>query len=71
MGHDTGLVHEDCVAKMRLITLVDLGAHESGQIPYYAIKETLQVMLVIMFVRPFIFTWHYIFMFPENILCLS
>ncbi|KAH6803046.1 Proteasome component domain protein [Perilla frutescens var. frutescens] len=38
-----GLVHEDCVAKMRLISLVDLGTHESGQIPYYLIKETLQI----------------------------
>lgn len=38
-----GLVHEDCVAKMRLISLVDLGTHESGQIPYSSIKETLQI----------------------------
>ncbi|XP_042061266.1 eukaryotic translation initiation factor 3 subunit M-like isoform X2 [Salvia splendens] len=38
-----GLVHEDCVAKMRLISLVDLGTHESGQIAYSLIKETLQI----------------------------
>ncbi|KAG8366964.1 hypothetical protein BUALT_Bualt16G0023000 [Buddleja alternifolia] len=38
-----GLVHEDCVAKMRLISLVDLGTIESGQIPYSLIKETLQI----------------------------
>ncbi|KAK6152634.1 hypothetical protein DH2020_012273 [Rehmannia glutinosa] len=38
-----GLVHEDCVSKMRLISLVDLGSNESGQIPYSLIKETLQI----------------------------
>ncbi|KAI3462871.1 hypothetical protein Pfo_019534 [Paulownia fortunei] len=38
-----GLVHEDCVAKMRLISLVDLGTNETGQIPYSLIKETLQI----------------------------
>lgn len=71
MGRDTGLVHEDCVAKMRLITLVDLGAHKSGQIPYHAIKETLQVILVsIMFLCPFSFTWLHL-MLSENVLCLS
>lgn len=37
------LVHEDCITKMRLISLVDLGLHESGQIPYGLIKETLQI----------------------------
>lgn len=36
-------MHEDCVAKMRLISLVDLGTDESGQIPYSLLKETLQV----------------------------
>ncbi|PRQ52586.1 hypothetical protein RchiOBHm_Chr2g0157101 [Rosa chinensis] len=25
-----GLVHEDCITKMRLISLVDLGSDESG-----------------------------------------
>ncbi|KAL3636544.1 hypothetical protein CASFOL_018843 [Castilleja foliolosa] len=38
-----GLVHEDLFAKMRLISLVDLGKNESGQIPYSSIKETLQI----------------------------
>lgn len=38
-----GLVHEDCIAKMRLMSLVDLGSNESGQIPYGLIKDTLQV----------------------------
>ncbi|KAK9757835.1 hypothetical protein RND81_01G189300 [Saponaria officinalis] len=37
-----GLVHEDCVAKMRLLSLVDL-ASKSGQIPYAVIKDTLRV----------------------------
>ncbi|KAG9130076.1 hypothetical protein Leryth_012828 [Lithospermum erythrorhizon] len=40
-GH--GLVHEDCIEKMRLISLVDLGLHESGRIPYSVIKETLRI----------------------------
>lgn len=38
-----GLVHEDCVAKMRLISLIDLGASASGQIPFSLIRETLQI----------------------------
>ncbi|KAL2252368.1 eukaryotic translation initiation factor 3 subunit M [Sesamum indicum] len=38
-----GLVHEDCVAKMRLISLVDLGNSGSGQVPYSLIKDTLQI----------------------------
>ncbi|KAL8137636.1 hypothetical protein V2J09_003637 [Rumex salicifolius] len=37
-----GLVHEDCVAKMKLTSLTDL-AHESHQIPYALIKETLKI----------------------------
>lgn len=40
-----GLVHEDCIAKMRLMTLVDLSSNDSGEIPYSAIKEALQVIL--------------------------
>lgn len=39
-----GLVEEDCVAKMRLLSLVDLASNESGKIPYASIKNTLQVM---------------------------
>ncbi|KAH9626701.1 hypothetical protein KSS87_021600 [Heliosperma pusillum] len=38
-----GLIHEDCVAKMRLLSLVDLASNESGQIPYAVIKDTLRV----------------------------
>ncbi|GAB2228669.1 hypothetical protein Droror1_Dr00022792 [Drosera rotundifolia] len=38
-----GLVHEDCVAKMRMLSLVDLAANGSGQIPYALIEETLQI----------------------------
>ncbi|CAN6889213.1 unnamed protein product [Brassica oleracea] len=38
-----GLVDEDCVTKMRLLSLVDLASHESGKIPYTSIKDTLQV----------------------------
>ncbi|VVB14639.1 unnamed protein product [Arabis nemorensis] len=38
-----GLVEEDCVVKMRLLSLVDLASNESGKIPYASIKNTLQV----------------------------
>ncbi|XP_010551801.1 PREDICTED: eukaryotic translation initiation factor 3 subunit M-like [Tarenaya hassleriana] len=38
-----GLVDEDCVAKMRLMSLVDLASDESGRIPYALIKDTLQI----------------------------
>ncbi|XP_078447357.1 uncharacterized protein LOC144716161 [Wolffia australiana] len=38
-----GLVHEDCVTKMRLATLADLGSCESGEIPYSLIKESLAI----------------------------
>ncbi|KAK9037489.1 hypothetical protein V6N11_022400 [Hibiscus sabdariffa] len=38
-----GLVHEDCITKMRLMSLVDLGCSESGQIPYALIKDTLRI----------------------------
>ncbi|CAA7038603.1 unnamed protein product [Microthlaspi erraticum] len=38
-----GLVHEDCVTKMRLLSLVDLASDESGKITYNSIKDTLQV----------------------------
>ncbi|KAL5784940.1 hypothetical protein ACOSQ2_007332 [Xanthoceras sorbifolium] len=38
-----GLVHEDCISKMRLMSLVDLGANESGQIPYALIRDTLRI----------------------------
>lgn len=38
-----GLVHEDCIMKMRLISLVDLASDESGQIPYALIRDTLRI----------------------------
>ncbi|MCD7450934.1 hypothetical protein HAX54_009080 [Datura stramonium] len=38
-----GLIHEDCVEKMRLLTLVDLGMMGTGQIPYSMIKDTLKI----------------------------
>ncbi|CAA6668268.1 unnamed protein product [Spirodela intermedia] len=38
-----GLVHEDCVTKMRLVTLADLGSYDSGEIPYSLIKESLAI----------------------------
>nr|DAD35075.1 TPA_asm: hypothetical protein HUJ06_005715 [Nelumbo nucifera] len=41
-----GLVHEDCITKMRLMSLADLGSNDSGEIPYALIKETLRVGLL-------------------------
>ncbi|PKA63239.1 hypothetical protein AXF42_Ash017707 [Apostasia shenzhenica] len=38
-----GLVHEDCISKMRLMSLIDLSCNESGEIPYSQIKETLRI----------------------------
>lgn len=38
-----GLTDEDCVAKMRLLSLVDLASDESGKVPYASIRDTLQV----------------------------
>ncbi|CAL5370741.1 unnamed protein product [Camellia sinensis] len=38
-----GLVHEDCITKMRLMSLVDLASSESGQISYELIKDTLRI----------------------------
>ncbi|CAN1322588.1 Eukaryotic translation initiation factor 3 subunit M [Linum perenne] len=37
------LIHEDCIAKMRLMSLVDLASTPSRKIPYALIKDTLQV----------------------------
>ena len=38
------LSHEDCVAKMRLLSLAALGAESaSGIVPYAAVRDTLQV----------------------------
>ncbi|KAI4352443.1 hypothetical protein L6164_006693 [Bauhinia variegata] len=38
-----GLVHEECIAKMRLMTLVDLASGGSSQIPYALIKDELRI----------------------------
>lgn len=38
-----GLVHEDCIAKMRLLSLVDLASNDSGQVPYSLIRDTLKI----------------------------
>ncbi|XP_010937703.1 uncharacterized protein [Elaeis guineensis] len=38
-----GLVHEDCITKMRLMSLLDLSSNESGEIPYSVIKDTLRI----------------------------
>lgn len=61
---DTGLVHEDCVSKMRLISLVELGSNESGQIPYFLIKDTLQVIVIAMSLYKQSFVLH--LLFPQN-----
>lgn len=47
-----GLVHEDCITKMRLMSLLDLSSHESGEIPYSLIRDTLRVIKL--FVSPVI-----------------
>lgn len=38
-----GLVHDDCITKMRLISLIDLASAESGQISFTLIKDTLKI----------------------------
>jgi translation initiation factor 3 subunit M len=38
-----GLVHEECVTKMRLMSLVGLATSGSGEIPYAVIRDTLKV----------------------------
>ncbi|KAJ7971090.1 Eukaryotic translation initiation factor 3 subunit M [Quillaja saponaria] len=38
-----GLVHEECITKMRLMSLVDLGSDRSSQIPYALIRDTLLI----------------------------
>lgn len=48
-GNVAGLVHEDCITKMRLMSLVDLGSDESCQIPYSLIKDTLRVKASLLF----------------------
>ncbi|KAI0498448.1 hypothetical protein KFK09_019334 [Dendrobium nobile] len=38
-----GLVHEECITKMRLMSLIDLSCNESGEIPYAKVTEALQI----------------------------
>ncbi|KAG0500722.1 hypothetical protein HPP92_000794 [Vanilla planifolia] len=38
-----GLVHEDCITKMRLMSILDLSCNDTGEIPYSQIKDTLRV----------------------------
>ncbi|KAF7026185.1 hypothetical protein CFC21_038304 [Triticum aestivum] len=38
-----GLVHEECITKMRLMSLLDLSGHCSGEIPYSAITKALEI----------------------------
>lgn len=38
-----GLVHEDCITKMRLMSLLDLSSNDSGEIPYSVIRDTLRI----------------------------
>ncbi|KAK9049939.1 hypothetical protein SSX86_031092 [Deinandra increscens subsp. villosa] len=38
-----GLVHEECMAKIRLMSIIDLAFNESAQVPYSLIKETLKI----------------------------
>ena len=44
----TGLVHEECITKMRLMSLLDLSSCCSGEIPYSAITESLKVNWLIL-----------------------
>jgi len=39
----TGLVHDDCITKMRLMSLLDLSSHCYGEVPYSAITSALQI----------------------------
>lgn len=38
-----GLVHEECITKMRLMSLLDLSSHCAGEIPYSAITKALGI----------------------------
>ncbi|XP_062225062.1 uncharacterized protein LOC133923809 [Phragmites australis] len=40
---DYGLVHEECITKMRLMSLLDLSSRCSGDIPYSAITDVLRI----------------------------
>ena len=60
MDYFLGLVHEECIAKMNLLSMVDLGSHGSGQIPYELIRDTLWVNLLL-------FSFYYICFFSTVI----
>ncbi|KAF9624535.1 hypothetical protein IFM89_011709 [Coptis chinensis] len=38
-----GIVHDDCITKMRLMSLADLGSNDSGEIPYSVIRDELKL----------------------------
>lgn len=40
---DAGLVHDECVTKMRLMSLVGLATTSDGEIAYSMIRDTLKV----------------------------
>ncbi|KAI3953711.1 hypothetical protein MKW98_017535 [Papaver atlanticum] len=40
---ESGIVFEDCMTKMRLLSLADLGSNESGEIPYAMVANTLMI----------------------------
>jgi translation initiation factor 3 subunit M len=51
-----GLMHDECVSKMRLITMLDLASHApSAQIPYSLIRDSLLVSVPITFFYSFFF----------------
>ena len=50
-----GLVPEECISKMRLMSLMDLSSDGSGQIPYELIRDTLQVNLFLVSMFAFVF----------------
>ncbi|KAJ7971085.1 Eukaryotic translation initiation factor 3 subunit M [Quillaja saponaria] len=43
-----GLVHEECITKLRLMSLVDLGSDRSSQIPYALIRDTLLICFIVL-----------------------
>ncbi|XP_008786018.1 eukaryotic translation initiation factor 3 subunit M [Phoenix dactylifera] len=38
-----GLVHDDCITKMRLMSLLDLSSNDSREIPYSVIRDALRI----------------------------
>ena len=41
---NVGLVHEDCITKMRLLSLADLASKGFGEISYASVRDTLRVI---------------------------